>query len=63
VVAVALLPAVSDAGLFSRVREGVSLAAHAPTSQEANGSGVCLIDYDNDGSLNIYLVNGPLSTH
>jgi hypothetical protein len=25
---------------------------------EANGSGVCLIDYDNDGWLDIYLVNG-----
>lgn len=25
---------------------------------EANGSGVCLLDYDNDGWLDIYLVNG-----
>jgi hypothetical protein len=25
---------------------------------ETNGSGVCLIDYDNDGWLDIYLVNG-----
>ncbi len=25
---------------------------------EANGSGVCLIDFDNDGWLDIYLVNG-----
>ena len=25
---------------------------------EANGSGVCLVDYDNDGWLDIYLVNG-----
>ena len=25
---------------------------------EANGAGVCLIDYDNDGWLDIYLVNG-----
>ncbi len=25
---------------------------------ETNGSGVCLVDYDNDGWLDIYLVNG-----
>jgi hypothetical protein len=25
---------------------------------EAKGSGVCLLDYDNDGWLDIYLVNG-----
>ena len=25
---------------------------------ETNGSGVCLLDYDNDGWLDIYLVNG-----
>ncbi len=25
---------------------------------ETNGSGVCLIDYNNDGWLDIYLVNG-----
>jgi len=25
---------------------------------EANGSGVCLVDFDNDGWLDIYLVNG-----
>ena len=25
---------------------------------ETNGSGVCLIDFDNDGWLDIYLVNG-----
>lgn len=25
---------------------------------EAKGSGVCLIDFDNDGWLDIYLVNG-----
>ena len=28
---------------------------------ETNGSGVGLIDYDNDGWLDIYLVNGPPS--
>lgn len=27
-------------------------------SVETNGSGVCLLDYDNDGWLDIYLVNG-----
>ena len=25
---------------------------------EAKGSGVCLLDYDNDGWIDIYLVNG-----
>jgi len=25
---------------------------------ETNGSGVCLIDYDNDGWLDTYLMNG-----
>ena len=33
----------------------------APEKQfiiEANGSGLCLLDYDNDGWLDIYLVNG-----
>ena len=29
---------------------------------EAKGSGVCLLDYDNDGWLDIYLVNGSTST-
>jgi len=28
---------------------------------ETNGSGVCLIDYNNDGWLDIYLVNGAMS--
>ena len=29
-----------------------------PFILETNGSGVCLFDYDNDGWLDIYLVNG-----
>jgi enediyne biosynthesis protein E4 len=45
-------------------RSGVATWSHVmgtPQKQfiiEANGSGVCLLDYDNDGWLDIYLVNG-----
>lgn len=30
---------------------------------EVNGSGVCWLDYDNDGQMDLYLVNGSTLTH
>jgi hypothetical protein len=36
----------------------LSGTASKPYIIEANGSGVTLLDYDNDGWLDIYLVNG-----
>ncbi len=49
-----------SAGLSSWIhKEGVP---EAKFIVEANGSGVALLDYDNDGWLDIYLVNGSHST-
>jgi len=44
------------AGLAGWVHKMGSLAKNLIL--ETNGSGVCLVDFDNDGWLDIYLVNG-----
>ena len=43
-------------GLSGWIHKGGT--AEAKIIAEANGAGVCLLDYDNDGWLDIYLVNG-----
>ena len=64
---VALLPATSWRPDFHNVAARSGLMASFPNGgtrsknyiPETTGSGIALIDYDNDGFLDIFLVSGP----